>query len=194
MRRKPKKKEIDDTIPYEYRDLTSLPIPLDQQRGMWTKPEIILVGGKDTNDAVQPLKIDTTGRLDVVGICPEFQAMNDWAQASPVSGTKYEVMAETELVRLMYIATRCTWTVQPTPLEVHLTVDGQSLTGYKNNPVSNTWYYFRFSPYTTMTTLPLTTGTPDVPYVLDARTLKIEQEVTGGTVSNTQARVWYALW
>lgn len=69
------------------------------------------------------------------------------AQANPVSTTLYTVLTTTPNVRIIGIAVNVDWAVtQPTPLEVIITVDGQAVSGFINNPVSGTWYFFVINP------------------------------------------------
>ena len=68
-----------------------------------------------------------------------FQQQADAAisQANPVSTTLYEVLATTKNVRILSLAATITWAVtQPTPLEVVVTIDGQTLIYAVSNPVS----------------------------------------------------------
>ncbi|NVM23119.1 MAG: hypothetical protein HWN68_15215 [Desulfobacterales bacterium] len=113
-------------------------------------------------------------------------------QTDPVSGTKYEVLATTKNVRIILIEAQCTWTVQPTPLEIHVTIDGQPLVFSKADPVSEDYYYA--TPYA-----PVAGGSLNVvaevrhrAFLLEGRSVKVEAEITGGTVSNLSARVKYA--
>jgi len=46
----------------EFRDLGSLPIPLDANYGLVVEPRLYLMGGKQDNNAV-PLKMDSSGHL-----------------------------------------------------------------------------------------------------------------------------------
>jgi len=57
-------------------------------------------------------------------VCPKEKADGTLTQANPISGTKYTVLSTTRRVRILNIAARVTWTVQPNPLEIHLTIDG----------------------------------------------------------------------
>ena len=109
-----------------------------------------------------------------------------------MSGTKYEVLAETKNVRIIAIFVKCTWTVQPTPLEIHVTVDGQALIGAKTDPVSNDWYSpDRPTELGTGFAVGVSSIIPQ-PFLLEGRNVKVEVEITGGTVSNLSARVKYA--
>jgi len=125
-----------------------------------------------------------------------FQQQTDasLSQANPISGTKYEVLATTRNVRIIGITASVTWTVQPTPLEIHITIDGQAYTFTVTDPVSATKYYARFLSSQTITTQPLVTTDVEVTrsFLLEGRSVKVEAETTGGTVSNLSATVKYA--
>jgi len=127
---------------------------------------------------------------------PEHQADATLSQANPISGTKYTVLDTTKNVRILSIAVVCTWTVQPSPLEVHLTMDGEVYVCGKIDPASAADLYVYINP-------------PNAGFILDAvatphgrtraflvecRSLKVEVEITGGTVSNLTARVKWARW
>jgi len=125
----------------------------------------------------------------------EHQADATLSQNNPGDGTKYTVLATTRNVRIIGISVQCSWTVQPTPLEIHLTIDGQTLTFGQSNPVSATPYY----PRTLMgiaqlanDSLMMTGSAQDISFLLEGRSVKVEVEITGGTVSNLSARVKYA--
>ena len=66
-------------------------------------------------------------------------------QANPVSGTKYTVLDTIRNVRIIGIEVNVTWTVQPSPLEIHITIDGQTLRFFKTDPVSATAYFCKNS-------------------------------------------------
>jgi hypothetical protein len=123
-------------------------------------------------------------------------------QANPVSGTKYE-WSTTGLaagaagtkynVRLIAAFASVTWTVQPTPLEVHVTVDGETFTAARANPASTTPYYL-FPSFTDVThdTWNLNATAENGfrrAFLLDARSLKLEAETTGGTSQALNLRV-----
>ena len=115
-------------------------------------------------------------------------------QANPASGIKYTVLDTTKNARIIGISVQCTWTVQPTPLEIHLTIDGEAYIFTITDPVSVTDYYCMFQANRLPTqqilavTSPLTYGT----FLIEGRSVKVEAEITGGTVSNLTARVIYA--
>ena len=157
----------------------------------------VVICGKDTSDDIRPARMDTDGRLDVTGVCPEHQADAFFQDSSPVSGTKYEVLAETEFVRVISIAAQVKWTVQPTPLEIYVTVDGQTLTATRNNPVDSSWYYIFHAANTGGGTLMTNTSLGYAAYkafLLEGRSVKIEVEITGGTVSLLKCVVKWAKW
>jgi len=125
----------------------------------------------------------------------QLQADATLSQASPTSGNKYEVLATTTNVRIIGIMASVTWTVQPTPLEIHVTIDGQSYTYAQPNPVSATKYYPYNFPGDAETAQLMGVWTAEFgmrAFLLDGRSVKVEAETTGGTVSNLSARVKYA--
>ena len=125
---------------------------------------------------------------------PEHQADATLNQANPVSGTKYEVLPETKNVRIIGISVECTWTVQPTPLEVHITIDGVPILCSKTDPASAIPHFAGLNATMSGGTLDDTTYDPRRTFLLEGRSVKIEVEITGGTVSNLSARVKYAKW
>lgn len=75
------------------------------------------------------------------------------SQADPVSTTLYEVLATTKNVRILGIACQVTWAVtQPTPLEVVVTIDGQTIIYSMVNPVTATPYAPYVAPATDIAT------------------------------------------
>jgi hypothetical protein len=167
----------------------------DPEGNIIVRPVIIF--GKDTSDDIRPVRMDTSGRIDVTGVCPTHQADAVLSQTNPTSGDKYTVLDTTEYVRLIGIAAQVTWTVQPSPLEVHATVDGQALRWFRNNPNTATNYFAHLDVRTAANAGAL--GPSDVlwqynSFILEGRSVKIEVETTGGTVSNMTCRVQYAVW
>ena len=115
-------------------------------------------------------------------------------QANPVSGTEYPVLATTNNVRIISIMAQVTWTVQPTPLEAHVYIDGQHLIYDFTDPVSAT-------PYMAFTTSAKTADSGDLgttdyaqyrAFFLEGRSIRITIETTGGTSSNLSAKVKWA--
>jgi len=125
---------------------------------------------------------------------PVHQADAVLNQASPVSGTKYTVL-ETTNVRILSLTIICTWTVQPTPLQLHITVDGQTIVHAVGSPVSATQYIaFRTSGNAEAAQTLGTTDNTKIAFIYEGRNIKVEAEITGGTVSNLSARVKHAKW
>lgn len=121
------------------------------------------------------------------------------SQANPTSGTQYEVLATTQNVRLISISVMVTWTVQPTPLEVWVTIDGISTRFYFNNPVSATDYFPFITPGVLATALlqdmnVWNNALVSRPYILECKSIRVQVETTGGTVQNLDCRVKYAQW
>jgi len=124
---------------------------------------------------------------------PEHQADATLSQANPTSGTKYTVLDTTKNVRLLSIEVACTWTVQPTPLEAHISIDGQSYTAPFTDPVSAVYYEYALGGGAA-DVLTATAIQYNRAFLLEGRSVKVEVEITGGTVSNLTARVKYAKW
>lgn len=112
---------------------------------------------------------------------------------NPASGVKTEVLPTSKNVKILSIATRITWTVQPTPLEVHGIIDGIPFLWSVPNPASATWYYAKFvaSDSEIGQLLTPTEVTAAVDQHITARSAKIEVEATGGTFSRVQCVVKY---
>jgi len=119
--------------------------------------------------------------------------------ANPVSGTKYEWLAGAtgagaslgtqKNVRIISIVAKITWaTTQPTPLEAHVTIDGQSLIFAKVNPTTNTHYYAASNQYQTPIAQPLDdtqVAGQSRAFLLEGRSVKVETEITWATTQPT---------
>jgi len=117
------------------------------------------------------------------------------SQASPVSGTKYTVLATTKNVRIRSIVAQVTWSGQPNPLEVHLTIDGIPFTVTQTNPVSATPYALAQSvaaDFLAAEVFVTVYSAVNVPIQYEGKSVKVEVETTGGTVSLLECRVKYA--
>jgi hypothetical protein len=92
------------------------------------------------------------------------------------------------------MAIKATWTVQPNPIEIIVTVDGQTLTWYYTTAVTATFYYANNNAALAANLLYLdpTDFGERRAFLLEGRSVKIEARTTGGTVSNLTARVKYA--
>jgi len=117
-----------------------------------------------------------------------------FTQASPISGTKY-LLLEAKNVKLIAIIAQVTWTVQPDPLEVHITIDGETFTASQANPVSATFYEIALRPYVNqwMFMAPSDRSLKEISGY-ECRSLKIEVETTGGTVQSLDTRIKYEKW
>jgi len=117
-------------------------------------------------------------------------------QANPTSGLEYEVLPTTEKVRIKSISISVAWTVQPSPLEVHFTVDGLTRRHYFNNPVTATQYYVERGQThldSSSQVMAVTTVQSSRAFLIEAKSLRITAETTGGTVSNITVRIKYAV-
>ena len=136
----------------------------------------------------------SVGSGDKLKMCPKHQADAVLDQNNPVSGTKYVVLDTTKNVRIIGIEVHVTWTGQPTPLECHITIDGQSYTASFTDPVSNTLYHVGSSGSTSGFVFSSSDLQNSRAFLLEGRSVKVEVETTGGTVSSLKARVKYAKW
>jgi hypothetical protein len=116
-------------------------------------------------------------------------------QAAPGTGVIYALLPLTTFVRLISVAAVTTWTVQPTPLQIHSQVDGIGIDGDRANPVSAAYYLAIWDPpganyfmatYGTIDEYEFGRG-----FMLECKTLELSAEVTGGTVSNLSSRAKY---
>lgn len=132
-------------------------------------------------------------RVDAVGyMCKEDATIS---QSNPVSGTQYEVLATTQKVRIISIEASVTWTGQPTPLEVHATIDGVTHKWSFTNPVSTTAYHCRMRESTAQDNqiMEANSYAQYRPFLLDGKSVQIKAETTGGTVQTLYCRVRYAV-
>ena len=116
-------------------------------------------------------------------------------QANPTSGLPYAVLPESLYVRIYSIASAVTWTVQPTPLQVHLDLDGVDITHGQGNPATGTYY----GSYVTEDAAEggqqmgaANAYTPRRAFLYEGKRCTIHAETTGGTVQNLDARVKWA--
>lgn len=131
---------------------------------------------------------------------PVLQADTTLSQANPVSGTQYAVLATNINVRIWAASAYSEWTVQPSPIELHFTIDGNTLTHAKANPVTATHYIAQLNAQGSEIQ-----GNMDIytalGYSLIARSIMIEgrsvaavAEITGGTVQLLTARIKWSKW
>ena len=128
----------------------------------------------------------------------QHQADAVLSQANPVSATLYQVLATTKNVRIIGFMTNITWaTTQPTPLEVIITVDGQTITFVIANPVSATPYYDFINKNAAADAQSCTTDINEAQrrsFLLEGRSVKVEVRITWATTQPTPlvCRVKYA--
>ena len=123
-------------------------------------------------------------------VVPEHQADEVLTQANPVSGTLYEVLATTKNVRVISIGTNITWGVtQPTPLEIVVTVDGQTVIFSKTNPVSATAYEAAFESDGGTQLSNYNVAVPMRAFLLEGRSVRIQVRITWAVTQPTPLRV-----
>ena len=127
---------------------------------------------------------------------PALQADAVLAQANPVSGTKYTVLATTANVRIIGAMAKVTWTVQPNPLELHFTIDGLTVKHAQGNPVTATNYFIEEWTDAAQNTQGMNTTNYAHyrAFSYECRSIKVEAETTGGTVSALDSRVKWSKW
>jgi hypothetical protein len=122
------------------------------------------------------------------------QPVVDFYQANPVSTTIYPVLPVTYDVRLIGGAAWVTWTVQPDPLEIIVTVDGRELIFKKTNPVSATRNYL-LRDLATLENAQNTSTDGETAnrkaFIVEGQSLKVDVRTTGGTVSALSCRIYY---
>lgn len=132
-------------------------------------------------------------------LSPRHQADAFLSQANPVSGTLYGVGAlATALsnVSIKSAVARVTWTVQPTPLEIVIVVDGDTITHAFPNPVSATSYgiadsiAFSFAAPAAQNLIAAHTAAT-IPIVYEGQSVQVFARTTGGTVQLLECRVRY---
>lgn len=127
-------------------------------------------------------------------VCPELQADATLTQV-PVSGTEYPVLTTKRYVRIIDAECKVTWTVQPTPLELHFTIDGRVVTFTVANPISATPYAARYRHADGGNGVLIILNTNALSgFIIEGRSIAITAEITGGTVQNLSSRVKYAQW
>ena len=115
-------------------------------------------------------------------------------QANPVSGTLYPVLAASEDVRIISISINNIWTVQPSPLDAELAIDGVTVRHNKINPASATSYYAIIEEANSMANQSLATISPALTrsFLWEGQSVAVGARTTGGTVSNLTSRVKWA--
>lgn len=133
---------------------------------------------------------------ELIGAKRSFVLQDDGvlAQANPISGTLYEVLPLTSNIRIISAWIEVIWTLQPSPLELHFTIDGKTVTHSIVNPVTATDYFPRLTPKNAPAAQELTTTifARERPFLYENRSIRVQAETTGGTVQNLNARIKYA--
>ena len=139
---------------------------------------------------------------------PRMQEDSVTIIAAPVSGTKYEwregttgagaSLGDQSNVRIISIVAKLTWaTTQPDPLEIYVTMDGQTFTMSRATPVTDVIYAATIRPAVTEW---ITAVAADHPLSrvggYDCRSLKLEVEITWAITqpTNLTMRVKWAKW
>ena len=116
-------------------------------------------------------------------------------QANPISGTPYAVLPVTTFVRVIAAGSYCTWTVQPTPLQLHFVIDGAAISYSIVNPGSVVAYtpsHYATDPPLNQAMIGEGAESFNRPFLLEGKSILITAEVTGGTVQNLVARIIHA--
>ena len=128
-----------------------------------------------------------------------FKRMADatLSQATPTTATLYTALDTTRNVRIHSVTASVTWTVQPTPLDVVITIDGNTVTHSFTDPVTATVYAIAESvaaddAAATAQVLATTLSATVLLAIYEGQSVKVEARTTGGTVSLLTARVKYS--
>ena len=141
------------------------------------------------------------GRLTKQDLVFEQQADAAISQANPVSTTLYTVLDTTKNVRILSISAKITWAVtQPTPLEVLITIDGNTIIHLIANPTTAQDYIAKKTVHTNEANqelLAMSGGTASElvsSTLYEGRSVKVQARVTWATTQPTPlvCRVKYA--
>jgi len=136
-------------------------------------------------------KLDTIDSIvDAIRTELTFQHQADAAisQDNPVSGTWYPVLNTTANVRIISISATITWAVtQPTPLEVRVTIDGNTITHFIDNPVSAAKYgaYIEEPGAEDKQSLSTALFSTYRAFMYEGRSVKVEIRITWATTQPT---------
>ena len=149
--------------------------------------------GKDVLEGKAVVIIDPlTGRaLGAADFFLTHQADAYLSQANPVSTTIYNVLPTTANVRIYTINANITWaTTQPTPMDIIMTIDGQTLQFRVVNPVTATDYvavrdYSQVDTNQYAPTLAATELNRMPAFLIEGRSVRIDIRVTWATTQPT---------
>ena len=113
---------------------------------------------------------------------------------APDLGVKNPVLPLSRNVRIYDIYSMVTWTGQPSPLEIWITLEGTIRKGEQIDPESATPYYVTRHPLGVSAIFALTKTLPLHAFLVEGRLVKVEVEITGGTVSNLKCFVQWGQW
>ena len=120
-------------------------------------------------------------------------------QANPTANTLYTVLTTTKNVRIYSIVAEDTWSAQPNPLEIVVTIDGQTFNFSVANPVSGTLYVATRKP-TLAESAQILVAQADAndltapTFLLEGRSVLVQARIgktTAGTSNPLEARVKY---
>jgi hypothetical protein len=143
-----------------------------------------------------------SGLVNVSGhLPPTYQADATLNQANPVSGTKYTLLVATVNAVIYDILASITWTVQPDPLEIHVTIDGNERTYTLASPASATSYRPSLSKsndpasITRYGDVGFSSSDLSTPIIMfQGRSITVTLESTGGTTSALKGLCEYGRW
>ena len=121
-------------------------------------------------------------------------------QVNPASGTGYPVLAIQETgVRIIGIMGQCTWTVQPSPLEIQVSMGATTIIYNQTDPVTLNAYACVNSSMMDVDAQQMIDIVANVDpanaraFLVDGVNVGIMAEITGGTVQNLGCSVLYQL-
>jgi hypothetical protein len=117
-------------------------------------------------------------------------------QATPTSAALYTILPTTLNCKIYSATVSVTWTVQPTPVEIIVTIDGNVITHAFTNPVSTTPYgicngVVACNGAATAQLLAAAYAVDSLPPFYEGKSIMIQARTTGGTVSVLAGRVKY---
>lgn len=124
-------------------------------------------------------------------------AYSTLTQANPVANTLYTCLATAGNIRVKEITANVTWTVQPNPIDIVVTVDGNACMWSFTNPVSTTAYFATTINLALALNAQGASTTPSMatkPFIFEGRSVLVQMRtgrITAGTTSELSGRVLY---